>query len=155
MLSLLSVMFIIEFWLLKGDTYQFNLEVYVCINIVSSFTMIFIVSWYSKDTYVLTLDADTALRRSLLVFLSLFLFPVLDLLFQLRILLQHVLCQGLSAKRVIRRGQDVSLNVLPLTPGKLWSSSGRGPRFLSPVAAWELDRVLHQLAHDGAAELVW
>ena len=37
-------MFIIEFWLLKGDTYQFNLEVYVCINIVSSFTMIFIVS---------------------------------------------------------------------------------------------------------------
>ena len=26
---------------------------------------------------------------------------------------------------------------------------------LSPVAAWELDRVLHQLAHDGAAELVW
>ena len=68
---------------------------------------------------MLTLDADTALRRSLLVFLSLFLFPILDLQFQLRVLLQHVLCQGLSAKRVIRRGQDVSLNVLPLTPGKL------------------------------------
>ena len=65
-----------------------------------------------------------AQRKSLLVFLSLFLFPVLNLLFQLRVLLQHVLCQGLSAERVIRRGQDVSLNVFPLAPGKLRSSTG-------------------------------
>ena len=60
-----------------------------------------------------------AQRKSLLVFLSLFLFPVLNLLFQLRVLLQHVLCKRLSAERVIRRGQDVSLNVFPLAPGKL------------------------------------
>ena len=32
---------------------------------------------------------------------------------------------------------------------------GQCPSFASPVAAWELDRVLHQLTHDGAAELVW
>lgn len=99
----------------KGDTYQFNLKVYVCINIVSSLTMIFIVSYICVDTRL----CHWAQRKSLLVFLSLFLFPVLNLLFQLRVLLQHVLCQGLSAERVIRRGQDVSLNVFPLAPGKL------------------------------------
>ena len=50
------------------------------------------------------------------MFLSLLLFPVLDLLFELRVLLQHVLRQGLSAERVIGSGQNVPLNVLSLTP---------------------------------------
>ena len=91
------------------------------------------------------------------MFLSLFLFPVLDLPLQLQIILQHVLRQRLSAERVIRRGQDVSLNVLPLTPERyspIMIKLSVEVLVLSPVAAGELDRMLHQLAHDGAAELV-
>lgn len=52
------------------------------------------------------------------MFLSLLLFPVLDLRLELRVRLQHVLRQRLPAERVIGRGQDVSLDVLPLAPGK-------------------------------------
>ena len=91
------------------------------------------------------------------MFLSLLLFPVLDLPLQLHIILQHILRQRLSAKRVIRRGQDVSLNVLPLAPEKRYClriKLGVEVLAVSPVAAGELDRVLHQFAHDGATELV-
>ena len=91
------------------------------------------------------------------MFLSLLLFPVLDLPLKIQIILQHVLRQRLSAERVIRRGQDVSLNVLPLTPERyspIMIKLSVEVLVLSPVAAGELDRMLHQLAHDGAAELV-
>ena len=91
------------------------------------------------------------------MFLSLLLFPVLDLPLKIQIILQHVLRQRLSAERVIRRGQDVSLNVLPLTPERyspIMIKLSVEVLVLSPVAAGELDRVLHQLAHNGAAELV-
>ena len=91
------------------------------------------------------------------MFLSLLLFPVLDLPLKIQIILQHVLRQWLSAERVIRCGQDVSLNVLPLAPEKyspIMIKLSVEVLVLSPVAAGELDRMLHQLAHDGAAELV-
>ena len=91
------------------------------------------------------------------MFLSLLLFPVLDLPLKIQIILQHVLRQRLSAERVIWRGQDVSLNVLPLAPerySQIMIKLRVKVLAVSPVAAGELDRVLHQLAHNGAAELV-
>ena len=45
----------------------------------------------------------------------------------------------LPAERVVRSGEDVSFDILPLTD----------------VAGGQLDGVLHQFSHDGALELAW
>ena len=84
-----------------------------------------------------SLNSTGDITDSVLLLVALLCFPILYLSLELGVWHQHVLRQMLSAERIIWRGENVSLDILPLTY----------------VARRQPHWIWHELPHNGALEL--